>query len=70
MPTFAHTWLPFIYLYGVGGAFFLSGMIIIKNSNAVNFEKKRHRYWWNVLIFGLLYFMVVHALLILAALYL
>jgi hypothetical protein len=69
MPPFAHTWLPFIYLYGVGGAFFLSGMIIIKKSKAVNFEKKRHRYWWNVTIFGFFYFMVFHALLILAALY-
>ncbi len=69
MPPFAHTWLPFIYLYGVGGLFFLSGMIIIKKSKAVNFEKKRHRYWWNVTIFGFFYFMVFHALLILAALY-
>ncbi len=70
MPPFAQTWLPFIYLYGVGGTFFLSGMIIIKKSKAVNFEKKRHRYWWNVTIFGFFYFMVMHALLILAALYL
>jgi hypothetical protein len=69
MPTFANTWLPFIYLYSVGGVFFLSGMIIIKKSKAVNFEKKRHRYWWNVTIFGFFYFMVFHALLILAALY-
>jgi len=69
MPTFANTWLPFIYLYSVGGAFFLSGMIIIKKSKAVNFDKKRHRYWWNVTIFGFFYFMVFHALLILAALY-
>jgi len=69
MPTFANTWLPFIYLYSVGGVFFLSGMIIIKKSKAVNFDKKRHRYWWNVTIFGFFYFMVFHALLILAALY-
>ena len=69
MPPFANTWLPFIYLYSVGGVFFLSGMIIIKKSKAVNFEKKRHRYWWNVTIFGFFYFMVFHALLILAALY-
>jgi hypothetical protein len=70
MPTFEQTWLSFIYLYGVGGAFFLSGLIIVKKSKAVDFEKKRHRYWWNVSIFGFFYFMVIHVLLILAALYL
>jgi len=70
MPTFANTWLPFIYLYGVGGVFFLSGLIITKKSNAVNFEKKQHRYWWKITIFGFFYFMAIHALMILAALYL
>lgn len=59
-----------MYLYGVGGAFFLGGMILIKKAKAVNFEKKRHRYWWKVLIFGFFYFMAIHALMILAALYL
>ena len=70
MPTFSHTWLPFIYLYVVGGAFFLGGMILIKKTGAVNFEKKRHRYWWKITIFGFFYFMAIHAMLILAALYL
>ena len=27
--TFHHTWLPFIYLYGVGGIAFLIGMYLI-----------------------------------------
>lgn len=70
MPTFEQTWLPFIYLYGIGGLFFLTGMIVIKKAGAVNFERKRHRYWWNVLIAGFFYFIFIHAFLILAALYL
>jgi len=45
-------------------------LIIIKKSKAVNFEKKRHRYWWKITFFGFFYFMAIHALLILAALYL
>ena len=69
MPTFSQTWLPFIYLYGVGGIFFLSGMIIVKRAKAVNFERKRHRFWWNVTIFGFFYYMTLHVFLIVAALY-
>ncbi len=69
MLTFADTWLPFIYLYGVGGIFFLVGMIIIKKSGAINLNIKRHRYWYRVLIFGYLYFALMHAILISWALY-
>jgi hypothetical protein len=70
MPPFSNTWLPFIYLYGVGGLFFLTGMVIIRKAKAINFKRKRHRYWWRILIAGFIYFMVLHAFLILAALYL
>lgn len=70
MPSFYNTWLPFIYLYGVGGIFFLSGLVIIKKSGSYNSTIKRHRFWWKVTIFGFFYFMIMHALLILAALYL
>ena len=69
MPSFFDTWLPFIYLYGVGGFFFLMGMVIVRKSKAINMNKKRHRFWYRVLIFGFLYFMLMHALLTIAALY-
>ena len=69
MLTFADTWLPYIYLYGVGGIFFLVGMIIIRKSGAINLNIKRHRYWYRVLIFGYFYFALMHALLISWALY-
>ena len=70
MPSFFQSWLPFIYLYGVGGLFFLTGMIIIRKSGAIDMKKKTHRYWWKVLIFGYIYFMIIHALLTIFALYL
>ena len=70
MLPFENTWLPFFYLYGVGGIFLLTGMIIIRKTGAINFSKKRHVYWYKVMIFGFIYFVILHALLILAALYL
>ncbi|MBL1213432.1 MAG: hypothetical protein D8M61_08795 [Ignavibacteriae bacterium] len=69
MPSFFQTWLPFIYLYGVGGFAFLVGMILIRRSNAIDLTIKRHRYWYRVLIFGYFYFALMHAILIIAALY-
>lgn len=70
MPSFTHTWLPFIYLYGLGGIFFISGMLLVKKAGAIDLTKKRHRYWYRVLIFGFFYFMILHAVWILAAMYL
>jgi hypothetical protein len=69
MLTFFDTWLPFIYLYGVGGIMFFIGMLIIKKSGALDLTKKRHRTWYKVLIWGYIYFFVLHAFLIIAALY-
>jgi hypothetical protein len=70
MPSFFNTWLPFIYLYGVGGIFITIGLIIVKRSGGYNSSIKRHRYWWKISILGFFYFMLIHAALILAALYL
>jgi len=49
MIPITHTWIPLLYLYGVGGIFFLIGMIIIRKSGAINLKLKRHRYWYRVL---------------------
>jgi hypothetical protein len=69
MLTFFDTWFPFIYLYAVGGFFFLVGMIIIRKSGAINLAIKRHRFWNRVLIFGFFYFAALHAFFIILALY-
>lgn len=69
MPSFFDSWLPFIYLYVGGGLFFLTGMIIIRKTKAIDMRLKRDRFWWKVLIFGYFYFVFIHATLIIAALY-
>ncbi|TSA26276.1 MAG: hypothetical protein D4R68_07660 [Ignavibacteriales bacterium] len=70
MPTFFDSWLPFIYLYVGGGIFFLAGMIFIRKTKAIDMRLKRDRFWWKVMLFGFIYYMVIHAFLIIAALYL
>jgi hypothetical protein len=70
MPSFFDSWLPFIYLYVGGGLFFLAGMILIRRTKAIDMRLKRDRFWWKAMIFGFFYFMVIHAFLIIAALYL
>lgn len=69
MHSFWDIWLPFIYLYGVGGIFFLVGMIIIRKSGAINLNIERHRYWYRVLIFGYFYFVAFHAFFTILGLY-
>jgi hypothetical protein len=69
MPSFSHTWLPFIYLYVAGGIFFFAGMIVIRKTKGIDMRLKHDRKWWRILLFGYFYFMLIHALLILAALY-
>ena len=65
---FSHTWLPYIYLYGVGGLLFLSGVIITLKSGSLDLKRPTHRIWFSVLIFGFIWFMVMHALWNMAAL--
>jgi len=70
MPSFFNSWLPFLYLYGVGGFFFFFGLFLIRKYKALDLTKKKHKFWWKVMIFGYFYFVLIHALLIIAALYL
>ena len=70
MPSFFNSWLPFIYLYGVGGIFFFTGMYLIKKSGAIDLTIKRHRFWYKVMFFGFFYFVLLHLILTLVALYL
>lgn len=66
---FFQSWLPFIYLYGVGGIFFFSGMYVILKSGSLNLKKRQHLFWVKVLFGGFFFFMFFHAFLIIAALY-
>ena len=68
MLDFSRTWLPYLYLYGIGGGIFLIGMFIILRSRSLKLESIRHREWYHILIFGLVYYMGIHALFTFAAL--
>ena len=60
MLDFSRTWIPYIYLYGVGGGIFLIGMFIILQSRSLKPEIVRHKEWHQILIFGFLYYMGIH----------
>jgi len=70
MLPFSQVWLPFIYLYGVGGIFFGLSMFFIYKSGGIDLSRKRHRYWNKVMYFGFFYFVVFHLVMIYTALYL
>ena len=64
---FNRVWLPFLYLYGVGGLIFLIGMYIISQSRSLKRERQRHKKWFYVLIFGFIYYVGIHSFFTLAA---
>ena len=64
---FSQTWLPFLYLYGIGGIAFIIGMLIIIRSNALRLTFQKHLKWVWVLIFGFLFYAAIHAFLIFVA---
>ena len=68
MEYFSHSWLPYIYLYGIGGIFFFSGIYIIWRSGAIDLKKPHHRMWMKIFFFGYAWFMAVHGLLTIFAL--
>ena len=67
MVDFQRVWLPYMYLYIVGGGIFVIGMYIILKSSSLNRGRARHRHWFHVLIFGLIYYMGIHSLFTFAA---
>ena len=66
--TFYQTWLPFIYLYGVGGIAFLIGMYLIMRTRALSLDKIHHKKWLFILIFGFIYYASIHGAFIMMAL--
>ncbi|MHC4380102.1 MAG: hypothetical protein ACYSU1_03300 [Planctomycetota bacterium] len=57
---FDRVWLPYIYLYGVGGLCFFSGLFLVLKSGALDMQRRQHRRWLGVLLFGLLWYMGLH----------
>ena len=67
MLDFARTWLPFVYLYGVGGFAFLVGIYLILKTNALDVSVSEHKKWLVILFFGFIYYASIHATFILVA---
>jgi len=68
MEYFSHSWLPFLYLYGLGGLLFTAGIIITIKSGSLDLKNISHWRWFWTLIFGFIWYMSLHASLTLAAL--
>jgi hypothetical protein len=68
MSYFSHSWLPYIYQYGLGAVIFVIGLWITLRSGSFDPSHPRHRKWLLVLIFGFVWYMVLHGGLTLAAL--
>jgi len=65
---FFRVWLPFIYLYGVGGIVFTVGLILILRTKALRPSYDRHRKWLWVLFYGFFFWAGLHATFIFLAL--
>ena len=68
MNLFSHSWLPFIYLYGLGGLLFVAGIIITLKSGSFDLSRYAHRKWMWILLFGFVWYFTMHALMTWAAL--
>ena len=61
-------WLPYFYLYGLGFVVFAIGIQIILKSRACQPGRGHDSFWFNVLFFGFIFFVLLHAFWIWAAL--
>ena len=68
MLDFSRVWLPFIYLYGLGGILFIAGIVITIKAGSFDLGRYKHKKWMWVLLFGFVWYLMMHALMTLAAL--
>ena len=62
--NFYQTWLPFFYLYGIGGIAFLLGTFLIYKTGALRASHETHKIWICVLFYGYFFYAFIHALFI------
>ena len=58
---FQQTWLPFLYLYGVGGIAFFLGLGLIIRTKALRRSFYQHKIWIGILLYGFFFYMSIHA---------
>ena len=68
MSYFSHSWLPYIYQYGLGAVIFIVGLVITLKSGSFDLKRKVHRRWLGVLLFGFVWYATLHGAMTLAAL--
>ena len=68
MDLFSHSWLPYIYLYALGGLLFVAGLFVTLKAGSFDLKRPSHKKWMWVLLFGMVWFLAMHGLLTLAAL--
>ena len=68
MDLFSHSWLPYIYLYGLGGFLFVFGIIITLKAGSFDLRRYAHKKWMWVLVFGFVWYSSMHFLMTFAAL--
>ncbi|MBC8405890.1 MAG: hypothetical protein HQ519_05800 [Planctomycetes bacterium] len=64
---FERVWLPYLYLYGVGGLIFFTGLIMVLKSPAYSHKRLKDRKWLGTLLFGYFWYAGMHGVGILAA---
>jgi len=62
-------WTSYLYMYGLGGVFFLTGIWLILKSGACQFKRGHDAFWFKILMWGFVYVASLHAIWILFALY-
>ena len=62
--AFQQTWLPFLYLYGVGGIAFFLGLALIVRTKALRRSFYQHKIWLGILLYGFFFYMSIHAVFI------
>jgi len=68
MSDFSHSWLPYLYQYGLGAVIFVVGLIITLKSGSFDLRRRGHRRWMRILLLGFIWYATVHAAMTLAAL--
>ena len=63
----ANPWTSYLYLYGLGLAFFVFGIVLILRTRACTLGRGRDTTWFRVLLGGYVFFASLHALWIVAA---
>lgn len=69
MEHFSHSWLPWIYQYGLGGILFIFGIAITLRAGSFSPKTNlKHRKWMTILLLGFVWYLCLHGAWILAAL--